>query len=151
MPLDPVKIGLAVQGGLAAVCATCTRWWEGQDRGQATCTAVDGCGSPLRGDDFHEYNGPLTSFERWCFRCGASSDYLVILADPGRRHVGVCRDHVAMFNELRPTTEETPRVYLQGGGALVRPEDLLPRRRRSLIASILEVEKHFADKEGREL
>ena len=153
MPLDLAKVGLAVQGGLSAVCATCTRYWEGRDQRlpEPKCTAKEDCASPLGGGDFHEYVGPLTDFEQWCFRCGSASDYVVVLAARDRRRMGVCRNHVSMFNELQPLTGDAARVFLRGMGSFVRPEDLLPRRRKSLIAAILEVESYYANKEGREL
>jgi hypothetical protein len=150
--LDPVKVGLAVQHGLSVVCSTCTRYWEGRDHRlpEPQCTAKDGCASPLGGDDFHEYAGPLADLARWCFRCGQPSGYLIVLADPTKRRVGVCAEHVSMFSDLRPVTGPTPDVRLRGPDSLVRPQDLVPRRRRSLVASIMEVERYYADKDGRE-
>lgn len=106
----------------------------------------------MAGDDFHEYSGPLTDFESWCFRCGSASAYVVVLARKDRRRVGVCAQHVQMFNELRSVKERPEaQVLIRGAGSFIRPQDLLPRRRKSLIADIVDVEAYYAKKEGREL
>jgi hypothetical protein len=83
----------AVASGLSVVCSTCKRYWEGKERGLRTCTAQDGCGSPLVGDTFHEYDGPITDFLRFCFVCGTKAEKAIRLRDH-RRLIGVCSEHV---------------------------------------------------------
>lgn len=99
MPLDPAKVGLAVQNGLSTVCATCTSYWEGRDKGlpEPQCAQEQPCASPLRGDSFSFYSGPLPTLEKWCFRCGSESDYSIVLTDATKRRVGVCSSHLDML------------------------------------------------------
>ncbi len=145
MPLDPAKVGLAVQSGLSIVCATCTRYWEGRDQhlAEPECTARKPCGSPLANDTFSEYSGPMSNFEEWCFRCGSKSSFLVTVANHVRR-VGVCREHVEMFNQLRAQgAPDAPNPLLQRDGQVIRPQDLVRKRTipKTLSAAIIEIEK----------
>lgn len=146
--MNPAKVGLAVQGGLSTVCATCDRYWEARDRRlpEPQCLAKDGCGSPLKGDDFHEYAGPMTNFERWCFACGADSRFGVRVH--GReRIVGVCEDHVKWLSELRPMQGQDVAPHELRG-----PTDLLRTgpKRKTLAQAIFEVEDYYAKKNGTE-
>ncbi len=146
MPLNPAKVGLAVQNGLSTVCATCTRYWEGRDRGlpEPQCTASDGCGSPLRGDDFHEYVGPLSNFEHWCFVCGSASRFGVRVQGRSRM-LGVCQTHVVWLGVLHPEgTTVAPSVELHGPSLIKAPQ------RRTVAQAILEVEEFYAKKAGEE-
>lgn len=146
MPLNLAKVGLAVQSGLSSVCATCRLYWEARDRGlpEPKCLAKDGCGSPLKGDDFHEYAGPITNFERWCFACGRDSKFGVRVQ--GReRLVGVCEEHVKWLDELRPVDSfELPGREVRGGP--VPTGRLLGRK--TVAQAILEVEEFYAKKDG---
>lgn len=144
MPLDPAKVGLAVQSGLSIVCATCTRYWEGRDQGlpEPQCTTVRRCGSPLASDTFSEYVGPISNFEEWCFRCGTKSSHLVSVRGHTRK-VGVCREHMPMFNEYRNKATAPSSVLLHHEGAIIRPEDLLKKKAqpKTLSEIIREAEK----------
>jgi len=105
MPLETYKVAQAIQSGLSAVCATCLRYWEGRDKGlpEPQCTAKSDCGSPLVGDDFSEYAGPLPDFSTWCFVCAGEARYGVSL--PGRKRVvGVCSKHADLLSALRATS-----------------------------------------------
>lgn len=145
MPLDPFLVEAAVKSGLSAVCATCRKYWEGREKGlpEPRCTAVSKCGSPLAGDDFHEYSGPITEFDRWCFVCAAASKYGVTVR--GRaRVVGVCEKHVRLLADLKPVAAEAAFPILKTpSGEAVRPEDVLPRQKPSLFAAIAEAEKNL--------
>jgi len=106
MPLDPVKVAIAVESGLSAVCATCTKYWAARDRGIPgdRCLSNDGCGSPLVGDDFHDYDGPLTDLKPFCFVCGSASKY-GLLAKNKKRVVGVCKTHIDFVRTRQPVTK----------------------------------------------
>jgi hypothetical protein len=140
MSIDPVKVALAVQGGMSAVCATCQHHWEAQDRGEDSCGKD--CGGPLAGKDFPAYLGPLPSFERWCFRCGGDS--IAVVRAGGRRDVGVCKDHIEW---LGYSLASSPGVAVRTGGGLVAPEALILPRPKTLAQAIFEVESHFAKKD----
>lgn len=153
MALDLAKVGLAVQGGLSTVCATCTRYWEARDKHlpEPQCLAKDGCGSPLRGGDFHEYLGPITDFGRWCFVCGADASYGVRVQ--GRtRAAGMCEAHLRLLTELRPVDDvDVAMREVSNGHSTIPVEQLLRRpKKKSLAAAIYEVESYYAKKEGRE-
>lgn len=154
MPLNPAKVGLAVQSGLSIVCATCTRYWEGRERGLpgSRCTSTTGCGSPLAGDTFHDYSGPITDFARWCFMCGSESEYAVQLPQ-SQRLFGVCGAHVARLSELRPQEMLDPAakqhseqmLVMTPTGELKRPYRLLKRRKPTLREMMLETEREWAE------
>lgn len=147
MPLDPLLVEAAVKSGLSAVCATCTKYWRGREQGlpEPQCTATAKCGSPLASDDFHEYEGPLKQFERFCFVCAEPSKYGITVR--GRsRVIGVCRAHITMLVNVRATTEAPPAdktIVKTADGAETTPEQVAPKSKPSLFAAIAEVEKTF--------
>lgn len=148
--MNPAKVGLAVSSGLSMVCATCQKYWTARERGipEPKCLAVDGCCSPIGGGDFHEYEGPITDFARWCFVCGLESRY-GIKAGSRPRVVGVCSDHVKWLAELEPVdVPNAVGLEIVNGHGSVNLARLM-RRPKSLAQTIYEVEKTFADKEGK--
>ncbi len=153
MPLDPAQIALAMADGLSAVCATCTRYWEGRARGMPghSCTAKDGCAGPMAGGDFHEYDGPMKSaLHLWCFVCGIKSRYGVRVGG-SVRVFGACEEHVKMLRELqpkdRPDLGKKPTAVTPANGGIAH----LPQYPvKSLARAITEVERYYAAKEGRE-
>lgn len=148
MPLDLAKVGVAVQKGLSVVCASCSLYWEARDKGvpEPKCMAKDGCGSPLKGDDFHEYSGPITDFSRWCFVCGADALHGV-RAREQQRVVGVCTDHLRMLHELEPSDELTQHVVreVRNGKQTVPLERLFRRSGKKTLAQVLfEVDTYYS-------
>lgn len=113
MPLNPVKVALAVSGGLSAVCSTCEKYWDARDKGIPgdACLATDGCGSPIAGDVFHEYRGPMTQFDRFCFVCGNQATHAVRV-DMYVRVIGVCGKHVELVQTLKPEGKRAPNVVI---------------------------------------
>lgn len=87
--------------GVSPICATCKRYWEGREKNlpRPTCTTQKPCGSPIAGDTFSQYDGPMTDFTAWCFMCGHDSDFAVKVREEARV-VGVCKGHVADLNHL---------------------------------------------------
>lgn len=148
MPLDPHLVEAVVRSGLSMVCATCRKYWEGRERGlpEPRCTSKTGCGSPLAGGDFHEYEGPITEFDRWCFVCAGEAKYGVRARDK-RRLFGVCKEHVRLLHDLKPVNNvEVADPVLKSSGQEFRPSDLIPAPRKSLAAAIAEAEREFAAK-----
>jgi hypothetical protein len=135
MVMDPAKIAVAVSSGLSIVCATCEKYWEARDKGipDDRCLAVDGCGSPIAGDVFHEYRGPMTQFDQFCFRCGDRATHAVRV-DNSVRVIGVCSAHVEMIKTLKPQGKRAPNVVLisKDGEKQITEKDA-PRRRQSLL------------------
>ena len=154
MPLDAVRVGLAVQSGLSVVCATCRRYWEGRERGLpgSRCTSESGCGSPLAGDDFRDYEGPIRDFTRWCFMCGTEAP-LVLQIPRSERLFGVCSEHVEVLSQLRPhrmldaqAVEQRERLLLKAAGGEARPlYRLFQKRRPTLREMMLETEREWAE------
>lgn len=147
MPLNPVKVALAVQSGLSTVCATCTKYWEGRERGLPgdSCTAKTPCGSPLAGDDFHEYAGPMSNFSEFCFVCG--DEVAALLEKRGSsRLFGVCARHKALLPTLTPVNmvrpAEQPLVRI-GNGQQRTLENLLPKAKPTVFQRIMETEAEF--------
>ena len=137
-----------MQSGLSTVCATCSRYWEGRERNLPgdRCTARTPCGSPLAGDDFHEYSGPISSFDNWCFICG--DEPACAIAKPGsKRRFGVCARHKQMLPNLRPVDvtvapDAAPLVNI--GGEVRNLQNLLPKRKPTVWERIAETEAEFA-------
>lgn len=143
MPLDPLLVEAVVKSGLSAVCATCRRYWEGRERGlpEPRCTSVSGCGSPLAGGDFHEYDGPISEFDRWCFVCSADAKYGV-RAKGKKRLFGVCDAHVRLLHDLKPVDAQVAEPILRSAsGAEMRPSALVPKPKNSLAAALAEAEQ----------
>lgn len=147
MPLDPLLVEATIKSGLSAVCATCTKYWRGREQGlpEPQCTATTKCGSPLASDDFHEYEGPLQQFERFCFVCAAPSKYGITVH--GRvRVIGVCRTHITMLVNVQPTTEAPQAhktIVKTDSGIETTPEQTVPKSKPSLFAAIAAAEKTF--------
>lgn len=153
--MEAAKIALAVQDGMSIVCATCEHYWQAREKGVpgSTCLSQENCGGPLSGDVFHSYQGPLTDFSRWCFVCGSDAKFGVQVRAHSRV-IGVCADHVKMLADVRPVrwdgSEPLPVLLKNEDGSLTIRELIGPPK-KSLMKAIAEVERHYADKEGREV
>jgi hypothetical protein len=120
----------AVAGGLSIVCATCENYWGARERGvpDGKCLATDGCGSPIAGDVFHEYLGPMTQFDQFCFRCGDKATH-ALRVDKYVRVIGVCRDHVDMVKKLKPQGKRaTSVVILSKEGESSTADEAVPEK-----------------------
>lgn len=129
MPLNAQEVALAVSRGLSVVCSTCEKYWaarEAQVPGDR-CFAVDGCGSPIAGDVFHEYRGPMSRFDRFCFVCGDKATHAVRV-DNSARVIGCCAGHVEMVKTLKAENKPPPNVVLisKDGEEAVRADDPRP-------------------------
>ncbi len=125
MPLDPLRIALAVQDGLSVVCATCTKYWDARDRGvpDNRCLAVDGCGSPIAGDVFHEYSGPMTQFDRFCFVCGKEATH-ALRVNGLVRVIGCCGGHVDIVKDLKPEGRSPVNIVVHSKDATKSSEEM---------------------------
>lgn len=145
MPVNPFKVALAVQHGLSTVCATCQRYWEARDKGvpDDRCTSTTNCGSPLAGDDFHDYDGPIVDFSQWCFICGEEPS--CFLEKPGSKRVfGVCDKHKYVLASLTPVGMDRtrdPLVVRLGGARKLASE--VAQRKKSVFERIEETEREF--------
>ena len=135
MAMDPAKIAIAVSNGLSIVCATCEKYWGARDAGvpDGRCLSVDNCGSPIAGDVFHEYRGPMTQFDQFCFVCGDRSSHAVRV-NGNVRVIGVCNQHVELIKTLKPQDKQAPNVVLisKDGEKQVTDADA-PQKRQSLL------------------
>lgn len=140
------RVAQAMSSGVIFVCATCNKYWKGQDLGLNTCTA-EKCGSPRKGMMFPEYDGILTPdvFSRWCFICSVDSTHGVLL-DGEQRMCGVCDKHL---HGLHPANAPFDDVSFKIGAARIRAARFFGKQKRTLAEEIYEVEKYYADKEGR--
>jgi hypothetical protein len=91
--------------GISFVCANCTKFWKGIERGQVQCMALferKQCGGPISGMTFPEYHGPLqrTLFPVTCFVCGAWAT-AGVKVDGSEELIGVCADHELWLTEMR--------------------------------------------------
>lgn len=150
MPLDPNKVALAIAQGLSAVCATCQKYWEARDRGipGTVCTTKIRCGSPMSGDSFSDYDGPLKgALHLWCFVCAGKADFAIQVN--GRvQKIGACKTHIQYVERLQAVGGPQSRVEVQGAKG-----DLAKRvttGKPSLGDAIKEVEDYYAKKEGRD-
>lgn len=124
MSFDPIKVAAAISSGLSIVCATCENYWQARDLNvpEEKCLAKDGCGSPIAGDVFHEYIGPMKQFDRFCFVCGNQSTS-AIRVDNLVRVIGCCEVHVDLVKTLQPVGRMAPKLtYLTKGGEVSTDE-----------------------------
>jgi hypothetical protein len=99
----------------------------------------------LAGDDFHEYKGPMTVFDRWCFVCAAEATHGIEVAQK-ERIIGVCARHLELFKELRPVGKVVLPVRFLVNGRTIPLDKLFQPPKKSLAAAIAEVERHFEGK-----
>ena len=155
MPITVEMMKAAASSGLSVVCASCERYWEAREKKIAgdACLAMDGCGSPLAGDVFHEYRGPITEhvFKHNCFVCGDPA-VKCLGVQHRQRVVGICQKHLEWLQDPemrkpRPITLTTKKRNYLGvdedtlKGFKLPPED-------SLFGQILKTEKEWADEDG---
>lgn len=149
---DPIKVKAAISDGMSAVCATCQKYWQAREKGVPghRCLSREGCASPLGGGDFHEYAGPIQVFDRQCFVCGGPVKF-VARAGRSVRPIGICDKHIGMFERLAPRNRRPPKTpdFWAVNGVPVPDSLLRAPKKKTLAESIYEVEKHYADKEGR--
>jgi hypothetical protein len=143
----------ATARGLCAVCSTCELYWEARARGVVGDACLGSrCGSPLAGDTFRSYKGPMTddALQDYCFVCGEAS-VKVLRVPVSDRLIGVCTEHLSYLFELVPV--ETSRAR---GSTLVRTvegreflvEDIAPSRRPRLLELMIQTEREWAEKYG---
>lgn len=113
--IDPLKVQAAVEGGLSYVCALCERYWEARDKNIPgdKCTSEKGCGSPIAGDVFHDYKGPLTVFDKYCFACGVPATHGISVS-MYVRVIGACEEHIELVKTLKPQDKEAVNVKVSG-------------------------------------
>ena len=136
MPLTAELIQATVRTHKVSLfCASCSKYWAARAQsipGHAcTSVAVPSCGSPLAGGDFHDYDGPITDSERWCFVCGDGSTKVVRAAGKSKSF-GVCGAHLPLVLSLQPTMGEAPLLEVHVG-RFVLAETLVRRPKPSAL------------------
>lgn len=109
MPVDPVKSAVAIENGLAAVCAFCEMFWVAQDQGRSGCGQK--CGGPMSGGAFDKYQGPITDFSNFCFICGDMATH-AIRARGNLRVLGCCSAHVDKVKQWKPVDRESVNITI---------------------------------------
>lgn len=143
MPVPVDHARALVAQGLAFVCSLCERFWEGRDQGLSVCTAVAGCRGPIGGGAFHEYKGPLTNLESWCFRCGTSAT-ATIEVPGGVQRIGVCRVHL---KDLPNWASEIPsnKVLVIHNAGLVSVHNLTRKQAPPRKTPVLDILREFEE------
>jgi hypothetical protein len=146
VPIDPTGVAHAMSTGLSAVCATCKKYWEARDHGVpgTGCLTKVKCGSPIAGDVFSDYEGPLNNaLHLWCFVCARASD-LGVRVQGKSQVIGVCRAHLSYIAQFQAVGgPETRAEVRDADGPLIAPS----APKKSLAQAINEVESYFAEKE----
>lgn len=95
---------------LIAVCRTCNKYWKDREQKGPSdpCAATDGCGGPRSGDVYHEYEGPVTDFTRFCFVCGVEPRFHIRVG-PLLRVLGACKVHMDTWIPSSKTVESLGR------------------------------------------
>ena len=85
--------------GVCFICATCTNWYKGKDKGlkdslgDPVC-GFDKCAGPVFGGDFKDYDGPLKEYKaKFCYLCGRQATHLVSAKKSNAMKIGLCSDH----------------------------------------------------------
>lgn len=134
MPLDGTKVALALVDGLSIVCATCEKYWQARDIGKPghECMASEPCGSPIAGDVFHQYVGPITQFDEWCFVCGMKSTH-ALRVKGYVRVIGCCDQHVKLVKELRADGRAAVTVVLLGKNGETSSDERKPEKNQGIL------------------
>ena len=137
MAIDPAKISLARASGLSFICASCENYWNTQDlgNGETKCSATF-CGSPIAGDTFSEYKGPVTNLDKFCFVCGSDATHALRVTS-SLRVVGCCNAHVELVKTLRPASLPPVNVVLISKDGARSSEDKETTRSPLLLSNIL--------------
>jgi hypothetical protein len=103
---------LDTSSGMSYVCSLCSKWLRAKDKGLDKCEASVGgrsCGGPMAGMVFPEYEGVLerADFASFCFVCGKPSTAGIRVPNEFRM-LGVCEEHLKMFDRLEPVTGRIP-------------------------------------------
>lgn len=111
MPLDAGKVAAAVASGLSVVCATCENYWEARDKNvpDGKCLSRNSCGSPIAGDVFHEYRGPMGRFDQFCFVCGNKASH-ALRVKHYVRVIGACSAHADFVKNMKPESKRAAVV-----------------------------------------
>lgn len=139
--LNPVKVCEAAARGLSVYCSSCKKYWAAREQGVPgdQCLSRERCGSPIAGDDFHEYDGPITDYMRFCFVCGAGTPRYGAQVEGKQRIIGVCAKHVRMLEELEPLDTTLPpagQKLIHTPGMGVVPAKRLLKRKMTLFERI---------------
>jgi len=142
--MDTRELQLAIASGLSMVCATCKKWAEGAEQGSEKCTAKSGCGSPIAGDTFHEYDGPITDFLRFCFVCGQPATKGIRVKGHVRL-IGACNTHVDYVVRLAPKEPRhlpvVPMTILAPSGESPVEKVFIDAPKKTLAHAMLEMQK----------
>ena len=116
--LDSEKISEARAKGVCFTCAMCTLWYKGVKMklrlwdGTERCAAVNGCGGPLSGGSFEEYDGPLKGYlVKFCYVCGSRTPEHALAAKvPNSQKIGCCAKCLDKVKELVHMGDEDRNV-----------------------------------------
>ena len=145
--MAPQDVITEVRQGVSPVCATCKHYWSGRERGlpRPQCTTVLPCGSPIAGDTFSQYKGPITDFEQFCFVCSREANFAVKVREE-KRMIGICRDHVVLLSRIEASVgDKAHLIQLTSGNGRLPLLQLLPKPKPSLFAAIAASEQEFDD------
>jgi hypothetical protein len=119
------RVQLAIASGVSVYCATCKHYWRGLAEERESCTAPGPCGSPLAGDTFSHYDGPITEAVRFCFVCGKQPSKLLKVGSKPRL-IGVCEEHRLYLKtyKVESGTYVAPTVVLDTKGNKVEPKPI---------------------------
>ena len=153
--LDPVALRIEIEGkGASVVCATCHHYWDAREKGVpgTGCTSRSGCGSPMAGDTFYDYDGPLTRehLAEHCFVCNHPGEYALVVV--GRSHrVGVCELHLDLVVSREPLgplhliAELPDKVLVKRDDLLISLHDLRNKPRKKRFRDVfMEVEREMS-------
>lgn len=140
-----MQVEKALRAGYSLFCSTCTKFWRAADGKSlmlpSQCQAVDGCCGPLSGGSFHEYDGPLTSTDRWCFVCGDAATHLV--SSLTGKKFGMCSKHITLAKTIQPVGKPKPRLIMYNPSSVEASDDPVRYKKPSLVEAILEVESFY--------
>lgn len=130
----------AIKSGVSCVCATCKRYEEGRDRNlpDGKCAVTSFCASPIGGDTFTHYQGPMTDFTQFCFVCSGEATQVVQVGERPRK-IGICDRHLSYLN-LRPMDEtpDTRLLTLHRGDGRRELIQLRPKVQKSKLLQTME-------------
>lgn len=148
--------------GVPLACASCTNYWDGKLLGLPGCRIPGECGSPLVGDVFGQYNGPLTDdhLRDACYHCGGEG-CVSIRVTGKRRLLNLCMEHFDTFLRMCPVglkgealaawKQREQRIVLTfpGGRVMSVAEYRKLPRKKSVVEQIAELNAYQDEEDAR--
>lgn len=149
--LDLLKISKEIkEQKISVVCSTCDKYWDARNRNipAPKCMSTSNCASPIGGGTFHEYEGPMPSFEMFCIICG-EFPHAHLLVGKSLKKFAICKEHLDFARTLSPMHiddhEDLNRFVLKDG-VIKKLNETDIYQKKTLIQKMEDADEYLANK-----